>query len=366
MPARATREVFINGRFFSQPVTGVQRYARETLRCLDGLLGEEPPAGVRWTLLVPGQLKTLPDFRHVKVVPTGRLSGHLWEQVELPWRARHGILFSFGLTGPLAHRHQIITLHDASVVRIPQAYSWRFRLWYRMVVGTLVARAARTVAVSRFSADEAIACYGVRPERLRIGTEGWQHLENVIPDKRILDRHGLRGRLFTLAVSSATPNKNFSAIEQAMGMLGDSVPPCIVAGGANQVIFRSPHSSSSALRRVGYVSDAELKALYQHAACFVFPSFYEGFGIPPLEAMACGCPVVVSTAAAVREVCGDAALYFDPHQPRELAGRLREVFADAGLRMRLSVAGIERAARFSWQENARRNLGFIQEALGNP
>jgi glycosyltransferase involved in cell wall biosynthesis len=114
---------------------------------------------------------------------------------------------------------------------------------------------------------------------------------------------------------------------------------------------------------VGYVSDAQLKALYQHATCFVFPSFYEGFGIPPLEAMSCNCPVIASTAPAVCEVCGDAALYFDPREPRELASKLREVFGRPELRARMAAAGLKRASQYSWAESARLNLQYIEECL---
>lgn len=356
-------EVFINGRFFSQRVTGVQRYARETIRCLDELLADEGEGvDIRWTLLVPRGTST-PAFRHIVVESTGRLQGHLWEQLELPWRARKGLLFSFGLTGPLAQQRQIVTVHDAAIMRIPQAYDWRFRVWYRFLVGRIVSRAPGTIAVSRFSAQEAAECYGVPIERLHVATEGWQHLADVKPDERILDRHGLRDKAFTLAVSSPTPTKNFAAIAHAMGILGRAAPPCAVAGSADPSIFRAAGNASDAMIRLGYVSDEELKALYQHASCFIFPSLYEGFGIPPLEAMSCGCPVLASTAAAVREVCGEAPLYFDPHVPEQLARRLREVLANPALRARMSSAGLERARLYSWMQSARLNLQIIRETL---
>jgi glycosyltransferase involved in cell wall biosynthesis len=114
---------------------------------------------------------------------------------------------------------------------------------------------------------------------------------------------------------------------------------------------------------LGYVTDRQLKALYQSATCFIFPSFYEGFGIPPLEAMSCGCPVIASTAPALREVCGDAALYFDPHEPQALAARLREVFGSAALRSRMAAAGLKRASLYSWMESASLNLGYIEECM---
>ena len=357
-------QVFINGRFFGQCITGMQRYARETVACLEELLASGEGAYARWTLLVPRGTPT-PAFRYIAMKELGRLQGHLWEQVELPWHARGGLLLSFGLTGPLLKKWQIVTVHDANVFRMPQAFNWRFRLWYRFLVHQLVARSPLTIAVSRFSAGEAVTCYGASPQRVRIATEGWQHLDRIEPDERILDRHGLRGQPFALAVSSPTLNKNFALIVQAIGILDRDAPRCVVAGAASSTIFRNAGDSEHSILWLGYVTDEELKALYQHASCFVFPSFYEGFGIPPLEAMSCGCSVLATTAAAVREVCGDAALYFDPHRPEELANRLREVFSDAALRARISLAGRERAALFSWQESARLNLGFIREALCN-
>lgn len=362
-PVKALPKVFINGRFFSQRVTGVQRYARETLLRLDQLLYESGQIQEPWTLLVPKGTET-PKFRWIRVEPTGRSGGHLWEQVDLALRARHGLLVSFGPTGPLVQRRQIVTVHDASVVRFPTAYGFRFRWWYRLLIASLVKRAVRTIAVSEFSASEAIECFRAPTERVRIATEGWQHLNRIEPDESVIDRHNLRGESFVLAVSSPTPNKNFAAISEAIRLLGASSPPCVIAGSADPAVFRATGGPSETMTQLGYVTDEQLKALYSHASCFVFPSFYEGFGIPPLEAMACGCPVIASTASSVREVCGDAALYFDPKNPAELAQKLKDLAADAPLRKAMSAAGIERARHYSWDESARLNLKYIQESLG--
>lgn len=356
-------EVLINGRFLGQRITGVQRYAHETLRALDAALADEP-RWARWTLAVPRGVSA-PALRHIAVEEVGTRQGHAWEQLDLARRARGAQqLLGFGFTGPLFLRHQVVTVHDAAVVRVPQAYTWKFRAWYRVAVRQLVARASMIVAVSHFSRDEVIACFGARPQRVRVAIEGWQHLERVVADEAILDRHGLRGQPFALAVSSPTPNKNFGAIVKALAHLGPQVPRCVVAGASTSAVFQGAGEAQDSLLRVGYVSDGELKALYQHASCFVFPSFYEGFGLPPLEAMACGCPVIASTAPAVREVCGDAALYFDPHRPDELAQRLRDFFADPGLRPRLVAAARERTAAYDWARNAQMHLALLRELMG--
>ena len=361
----STREpqVFINGRFLGQRVTGVQRYARETLHALDELLAACGGAGLRWTVLVPRGTPQ-PVFRHLLVETCGRLQGHLWEQLELPWRARAGLLFSFGLTGPLLKRRQIITVHDAAVVRMPATFNATFRHAYRCLVRIIAGRAPRTMTVSQFSAAEAIECFRAPAERVRVATEGWQHLERITSDVAVLDDLGLRQRRYALAVGSPTPSKNFAAIERAIVLLGADAPCCVVVGETDSAVFQDDAARGAGdLLRIGYVSDAQLKALYEHAECFVFPSFYEGFGIPPLEAMACGCPVIASTAPAVREVCGDAALYFDPARPEQLADALRGLFADAAQRARLRKTGTQRLRHYSWDASAKLNLAAIREVM---
>src|SRR5262245_38132190 len=288
MPTRP-RQIFINGRFLGQRITGVQRYARETLHALDELLAEQADPSLRWTVLVPRGTPQ-PEYRHLRVETVGLLQGHLWEQLELPWRARAGLLFNFGLTGPLLKRLQIITVHDAAVVRMPRTFNATFRHAYRWLVRNIAGRAPRTMTVSQFSAAEAIDCFGVPPDRVRVATEGWQHLQRITPDLGVLDEHGLRERHYALAVGRPPPSKNFAAIERAIALLGDKAPCCVVVGATDAAVFRDDAKRPvNNLLRIGYVSDSELLALYQHAECFVFPSFYEGFGIPPLEAMACGC-----------------------------------------------------------------------------
>jgi glycosyltransferase involved in cell wall biosynthesis len=366
MKNTVSQNVFINGRFLSQPLTGVQRYALETLLSIDSQIGEPmADSNIRWSLLVPRGIDRLPVLKNIEIKETGILSGHAWEQIELPFYTRGGLLFSFGLTGPVLHRRQIITLHDANVYRMPETYSWKFRLWYKFVIRRLVRESViRIVAVSRFAAKEAQVYYGADPEILRVVTEGWQHLDKLDPDESVLDRYALRGQPFSLAVSSLTPNKNFNAIARAIALLDEQVPVCVVAGRVDAGIFRGVNLEGGAkVIPLGYVSDAELKALYLNATCFIFPSFYEGFGIPPLEAMACGCPVVASTAEAVREVCGDAPLYFNPGEPAELADCLRTVFHDKELRRRMSTDGLERARGYSWVDAARLNIECIREAL---
>jgi glycosyltransferase involved in cell wall biosynthesis len=350
----------VNGRFLTQRVTGVQRYAREMLTELDALLAAgEAGSELTWELVAPAGTP-LPSLAHIRCSHRGRLAGHAWEQFELPFIARDGLLVSFGSTGPCFKTGQLITVHDASVHRVPEAFSWQFRLWYRLIIRQIVQRAPRTLAVSDFAAREAEACFGAPRERLDVTAEGWQHLDRTVADDSLLHRFDLAPRSYALAVSSPTPNKNFALVTEAMRKKTDLPLRLVVAGAVDTRVLVSAHiAEDTRVTRVGYVTDGQLKSLYTNALCFVFPSKYEGFGIPALEAMALGCPVVASSIDACREVCGEAARYFDPRDASALGDILHQLFDSDAERARMSVLGRERAANFSWSASARRSLTSI-------
>jgi len=152
-------------------------------------------------------------------------------------------------------------------------------------------------------------------------------------------------------------------IARALNIMGADAPHCVVVGAADAAVFSVNPESSGRLHRVGYVSDAQLKALYGAATCFVFPSFYEGFGLPPLEAMASGCPVICSDAAVLAEVCADAALYFPAVSADALAEQLRRLMTDEALRQHLLHNAAQRVQRFSWRLGAGMNLAAIQRVV---
>jgi glycosyltransferase involved in cell wall biosynthesis len=355
-----TRRIYINGRFLTQRITGVQRYAREILSELDALLARDGSGSeLEWKLVAP-RGAALPPLRRITGVHCGWLSGHAWEQFDLPRITRDGLLVSFGSTGPYFKARQVVTIHDASVYRVPEAFSWKFRAWYRLVVRQIVRRAPRTLAVSEFAAREAATFFGAPAPRIHVTAEGWQHLLRVDPDDSLLEKYGLLPRSYVLAVSSPTPNKNFTLVVEAMSRLRDLPVRFVVAGAVDaRVLVSANMRADDRVTRVGYVSDAQLKSLYANALCFVFPSKYEGFGIPALEAMALGCPVTTSSIDAAREVCGDAARYFDPGDAAALEGILRSLWSSDGEREQMSKRGKKRAERFAWSASAQKTLETI-------
>ncbi len=356
--------VFINGRFLGQRLTGVQRYALETLLALDHLIGESRLEAPSFRVLAPRGV-TAPKLANIEFEQVGRLSGHAWEQLELPIAARSGWLLSFCATGPLVKRRQTVTIHDAAVYAMPHAFSREFKAWYKLLLPALAKRSPLVMTVSEFSRAELCRYLRLDAARVRVSGEGWQHVQKLEPDPGILERHGLTPGRYVLAVSSLTPQKNFQLLADALPLLRGSGFQVAVAGRLEARVFGKYDASSlNELKLLGYVSDAELRSLYEHAGVFVYPSRYEGFGIPPLEAMALGCPVVASNAASLPEVCGDAALYFGPDDASALANAIRRVMTEPETRRSLVELGRKRLEHHDWENAARVHLGLLAEVAG--
>ena len=168
---------------------------------------------------------------------------------------------------------------------------------------------------------------------------------------------------FVLAVSSVNPNKNFSAVVRALELMGNEAPECVLVGPLNNKVFENAKLDMNKVTYLGYVSDQTLRYLYQHALCLVFPSHYEGFGLPPVEAMRMGCPVVVSRSSSLPEVCGDAALYCDPTQPQTLADAIASLIHSPALAAILRERGRRHTQQYTWRAAAGRALRQLQLAV---
>ncbi len=344
------RPVYINGRFVTQRVTGTQRYAHELIEKLDGLLAASGPASPQVTLLVPPSETPLPVFRGIAVRQVGRFHGQLWEQLELPFFASGGILFSLVGGAPLLHPRNIITIHDAAVFASPRSFSFAFRLWYRFLYWMLCHTALHILTVSKFSRDELAKWCGVKPERFTVTYLGSEHALRPKPDPEVLGRHQLRAGRYVLAVSSRNPGKNLTGLLRAIPFLKDSDLDVAIAGASYSKVFGDLDISGERVRDLGYVNDSELRSLYENAACFAFPSFYEGFGLPPLEALALGCPAVVANGNSLAEIFSGTALLCDPHDPADIARKLLDAYeVPEGERSRFR----DFARGFSWDECAK-------------
>lgn len=358
-------QFYINGRFLSQRVTGVQRYARELVNGLDQLLieGDLNPDQTQIEVLVPPGIEAeQPDYQQIGLRTVGTKQGHVWEQWDLPRATGKQMLLNLGNTAPLFKKNQLVTIHDVSVYTVPEAYSPAFRAWYKLQFKQLSRSLPRIITVSEFSKREMVRFLNTPAAKIQVTYEGREHIEAIAPDFSVLDRPELKNKSYVLAVSSLSPHKNFGAVVRALEFLKD-LPELsvVIIGGGNQQVFAEMNlEDNPQVIRPGYVTDAQLKALYQNALGFIHASLYEGFGLTPLEAMTCGCPVIVSQAAAIPEVCGNAALYFDPTQPEAIAAQVRRLVMDKSLREQLKEKAIAQSAQFSWKKCALETLDVIQ------
>lgn len=364
MPAN---HIAINGRFLGQPISGVQRYARELVQAIDRVLmrADWRPAAPVIVWVPPNvEARMLPSgLQMVEIKQAGRLKGHLWEQVELPHVARDAVLISLTNSAPLLHARQLVTIHDAAIVEYPHDFKWSYRAWYRGLYAALRRTPTRFISVSSFAASEVARHFGVAPDRISVVPNAADHFIGLVPDRSVLDCLGLPEHGYVLAVSGRTRRKNLSAIERAIERLDRRPLLVVAAGGTSRAFAASNAAPVSNCVFLDLVSDAAIKALYHGALCLVFPSRYEGFGLPPLEAMVCGCPVIASHAASMPEICGDAALYCDPNRPDTIAAGIEQLMNDPALRIKMIATGTERARLFSWERSATQLLEIAQQQI---
>lgn len=350
-------KIYLNGRFLTQRVTGVQRYAFEMVKVLDQICSTTVN-NEKYILLTPSNTEHNLHLKSIEVKQVGHLHGHLWEQIELPFYTRDGFLINFCNCAPILKKNQTVTIHDAAVFACPDGFSFLFRLWYRIMFFCLSSRLQMFFTVSEFSKKELHSYLRIPLDNIYITYNGLEHIKRDIREDDF-QRLRLKSRGYILAVGSINPNKNFSLILK----IAEHMPELhfVIAGGGNKAVFQEQKLNvPDNVIFLGYVTDEELFALYAHATCFLFPSFYEGFGIPPLEAMMYACPVIVSNCASMPEVCGDAALYCAPYSLEEWVQAIRQLLkGDDDLRDALVKSANVVITRYSWEISAKKMMKII-------
>jgi glycosyltransferase involved in cell wall biosynthesis len=195
---------------------------------------------------------------------------------------------------------------------------------------------------------------------------GHEHALRTPADTSVLERNGIEPGSYLLAVSSLNPNKNFAGVVRAIQKADIGEVPFVVAGGANPRVFAGGGEQDlpPGTTHVGRADDGALRALYENALALVYPSFHEGFGLPPLEAMALGCPVICSNTTSLPEVGGDAVLYCNPADDADIARQIRRLVDDPHLRSELSAKGRAQAAKFTWRDTARKLWSRVEPLIG--
>jgi len=351
-------EIYVNSRFLTQKITGVQRYAIEISKQLKQLypgIDFVAPRNIIYTNLA----KEL----NVKII--GKHTGHLWEQYDLPkYLKKEGnpLLLNLANTAPLSYKNQLVTIHDLAFLRNPLWFSKKFYYYYKFLIPRIARKSLKVVTVSEFSKKEIVDLINIDGEEIRVIYNAVSAKFMERSKKSTSSEYGK----YILAVSSLDPRKNFMNLVLAFNRLKLQDTKLIVVGARHRVF------ADAGIEEVaGYcdnivfiddvIDDELLVGLYKNAVCFVYPSLYEGFGLPPLEAMACGCPTVVSNADSLPEVCGDAAYYVYPHDVDSIADGMHKVLTNDDLRQSLVKKGFERVALFSWERSAWEFLRVFEE-----
>jgi glycosyltransferase involved in cell wall biosynthesis len=355
-------EIIINGRFLTQGITGVQRYARELVQAIDKILEARPDLKV--TVMSPRLSRPLPQWQNIILCQTGHLRGHAWEQLELPWFSRGRPLFCPGNTAPIASllssQRVIVTEHDLSYQYFPCAYSRAFRLWYGMIVPMVLRHATAIITVSESERAAIAKYYPVALSRLHAIHNGGL----PVAFDRSAEIAIRPDRSYVLYVGSLGKRKNFPGVlETAQRLARKRGYNFIIVGGNPSGISKTTLEISDDVRThitfAGNVNDATLMELYAHAACLLFPSYYEASGLPPIEAMACGCPVIASDIPSLRERCGDAAIYCNPANLDSITAAVEQVMDDPTLQSTLRELGYQHAKKYTWESCAMQTLELI-------
>ena len=342
------KKIIINGRFLTQNITGVQRVAYELVRELDKNIDKN----IEVELVHPENKIQEIELTNIKVKKIGMLKGHLWEQVSLALYAlkEKATILNLCLTNPILNPG-IVMIHDISFKVNPHFFNWKFNMWYDFLTKNAVKRAKKILTVSEFSKQEMIKYYKASSENIEVVYNGWQHMERVEEDSKILNKLNVKEKEYFLAVSSMNPNKNFKLIIECAEKNPDV--QFVIAGKFHNKVFSDTGVDFDNLKNIkyaGYVTDEELKSLYKNAKAFIFPSFYEGFGIPPLEAIACGAKAIVSNTSCLPEIFDNNVVYIDPTDVASLCKvieDLNEIESNAILE------------KYSWEKSSKKIVEII-------
>jgi glycosyltransferase involved in cell wall biosynthesis len=310
------------------------------------------------------RLPALRPDRYVVVRPRPRLAhraGHAWEQLALPLLARRAdLLYCPANLAPLASRRNAVVIHDLAALAHPEWYGRTYRAWQRLLLPQIARRARLVLTVSRFAKTEIVERLGIPEDKVAVVPNGVSATFDPSADPEPARTALGLDRPYVLTLATRSARKNLAVLGEAAAALRELGIELVSAGGGRGYLRGGEQPPG---RPLGYVPEHLLPSLYAGARAFAMPSLYEGFGLPCLEAMACGTPAVAADRAALPETCGEAALLADPEAPEAFAAALVRAATDETERARLIEAGRERAAVFTWYRTAELTDAALAAAL---
>lgn len=344
--------IYINGRFLSQPITGVSRMAFELCKSLSEM-------GIDFTIVAPNKILEVYDISGFKIDFFGIGTSHFWEQFSLPFyfiNKKKYLLINLSGLGPLLLKKQIFTVHDMSYWRHPEWFSKKYYYFYKILQPFLARRALHILTISEFSKKEILDCFKISESKISViyCAASQNNVEKGGQDES-------KGHSdYILAVSSIEPRKNFQRLLTAFNQIDTNIKLLII-GESNNTFRQIKLDTSDRVVFLGRVSDEELKSYYSKALLFVYPSVYEGFGLPPLEALVMGCPSVVSDIEVFHEVFGNSVGYFNPYEVDDIAKCINHVINLPEYRKQLIDHSSSVINKYTWKASAISLLKIINQ-----
>lgn len=350
--------IYVNARFLTQNITGVQRYAIEISRQLKKLYCENI------AFVCPSDIVSKDIAKELDAKVIGSHHGHIWEQFDLPLylnRKESPLLLNLCNLAPILYHNKVTTLHDITFIKYPHTFSTVFVAFYRFMIPLVLRTSKHIFTVSEFSKKEIFDYYRVNINKLTVVYNAVSGCFRKLNDEKLSQKK------YFMAVSSVKENKNFIYILDAFMKLTEKNPSVelFVIGDLKSKSFQtldvSRYSNNQQIKFLGRISDEELIKYYSNATAFIFPSLYEGFGIPPLEAQACGCPAICANASCLPEIFGDSVMYCNPHDVSSLLKAMGEIISDEKKRSSLVRLGLKNIERYSWRQSAKKMQSVLEK-----
>ncbi len=347
--------IVVNARFLTRKITGVQRYAIEISLILKQIYGD------KIKFVAPKKDIIYHDLaKQLEAEFYGNSTGLLWEQTDLPVylkKNNNPVLLGLTNTAPITYHKNVLTVHDLIFMKDASWFPNKFSLIYKLGIPVLLNHALKVITVSEFSKQDIIKTFNTPADKIEVA---YNAVSKEFREYSELDYENKYGNYILAVISFLNPRKNLGNIIKAYNKAGLKDTKLVIAG-VRADEFPDKSIINKNIVFAGYMKDKGLAGLYKNAKLLVFPSLFEGFGIPPLEAMSCGCPVIASNLTSLPEVCGDAAYYVNPYDVEDIASAIKHVLNNENLQNTLRKKGLERANFFSWKSSANK----IKEILEN-
>ncbi len=346
--------IYLNGKFLTQKITGVQRYAREVIKTIDNMnLKDEI------ILLIPQNAINDMELKNIKTKKIGKLRGRLWEQISLPIfvkKQKSKTLLNLCNIAPVL-LPGYITLHDISFKTNSQHLNWKFVTYYKIITRLNIKRYKHIFTVSEFSKSEIINNYHIDENKVTVAYNSAEHINSVVADYEIIKKLELENKEFLFSLGSKSPHKNFKFVEKCAKNNPDLL--FVVSGDNNSKIFNDEEENNEIKNIIytGRLDDGEIKALYARCKAFMFPSKYEGFGIPPLEAIECGCRnIIVSDIPVLHEIYSENVKYLnlndEENESKKIKDKINEkIIVDESI-----------IKKYTWENTAETIINNVAEA----